>query len=444
MANIDFSEIDSILDNMLGESENVTKVNVVSEPQKEQQATANKSNDEVKIVDINNDTLIKAAQDKVSKICSEMNSMFMEREDLVNLIMVSLISKTNLLMLGNPGTAKSQFTQEVCSRITGGKYFQWMLNKTSDPSEILGPFSVKEMENDKFKRITANKLPEANIVFLDEIYKCNSPVLNQLLTIMNEHIFYNDGKVFNVPLISLIGASNEPPEDDSLKALHDRFILRVNLEYVKDNANKKTMLQNYLLKRAGVPIGNTRTEITFDELELLQEKSKRITVPKNIISEFIKLIGSLSRNNIIISDRRQNEALKVLQSSAVLHGRDVVTLEDFKILTYVLWEKDGDIEFIDKQLSVIVNPSDDEINKIRADFDSIKSAIDDCTDSNARVQKAIESKNSITGLITKVNKIITKYTSIGHDTSKLYELRKEITDFENTTITQAINSMMPS
>lgn len=441
MANIDFSEIDNILDSML-EDGNVTKVNVATVDTQNSEATETK--EEVKIIDSNDETLIKNAQAKLEQIKSEINAMFMERTELTELIMISLISKTNLLMLGNPGTAKSQFTQEICSRITGGKYFQWMLNKTSDPSEILGTFSIKEMENDKFKRITANKLPEANIVFLDEIYKCNSPVLNQLLTIMNEHIFYNDGKVYNVPLISLIGASNEPPEDDSLKALHDRFITRINLEYVKDNGNKKTMLQNYLLKRAGIPISNTRTEITFDELELLQEKSKRTQVPKNIISEFIKLIGNLNRNNIIISDRRQNEALKILQSSAVLNGRDMVTLEDFKILTYVLWEKEDDIEFIQKQLSVIINPSDDEINKIRADFNSIVEAINACPDGNDKVQKAIESKNSITALITKLNKIITKYTTVGHDTSKLYQLRQEIMDYQTDVISKAINNMMPS
>lgn len=88
-----------------------------------------------------------------------------------------------------------------------------MLNKTSDPSEILGPFSVKEMENDKFMRITTGKLPEAHIAFMDEVFKSNAPTLNALLTIMNEHMFYNDGKPNDVPLISMFGASNEPPED---------------------------------------------------------------------------------------------------------------------------------------------------------------------------------------------------------------------------------------
>ena len=85
---------------------------------------------------------------------------------------------------------------------------------------------------------------------MDEVYKSNAPTLNALLTIMNEHIFYNDGKPNKIPLISLFGASNEPPEDESLNALHDRFIFRINVQYVKDAANKKRMHNNYLDKRA--------------------------------------------------------------------------------------------------------------------------------------------------------------------------------------------------
>lgn len=91
-----------------------------------------------------------------------------------------------------------------------------MLNKTSDPSEILGPYSIKEMENDKFMRITTGKLPEAHIAFIDECFKANAPVLNILLPIMNEKIFYNDGKPNNIPLMTMIGASNEGPEDKSI------------------------------------------------------------------------------------------------------------------------------------------------------------------------------------------------------------------------------------
>lgn len=46
-----------------------------------------------------------------------------------------------------------------------------------------------------------------------DCFKANAPVLNILLPIMNEKIFYNDGKPNPIPLMTMIGASNERPEE---------------------------------------------------------------------------------------------------------------------------------------------------------------------------------------------------------------------------------------
>ncbi len=159
-----------------------------------------------------------------------------------------------------------------------------MLNKTSDPSELLGPYSIKEMENDKFMRITTGKLPEAHIAFIDECFKANAPVLNILLPIMNEKIFYNDGKPNDIPLMTMIGASNEGPEDESLNAFYDRFLFRINVHYVKDAANKKRMYTNYINERRGIANLAGKTTITIEEIKALTEASKNIIVPKEIIN----------------------------------------------------------------------------------------------------------------------------------------------------------------
>lgn len=252
----------------------------------------------------------------------------------------------------------------MCSRIDNSNYFEWLLNKSSDPAELLGTFSIKGMENDQFKRMTAGKLPEANIAFIDEVYKCNSPTLNALLSIMNEHVFFNDGKPVDVPLISMFAASNEPPEDDSLLAMHDRFLFRIEVEYVHDAANKKRMFNNYIYDRAGVATNKAHTTITVEELEALQAKARTIPVPKAIINKFISLMNGLQKNaTISISDRRANECFKVLQGSALLNGRNKVGLDDFNALKYVLWEKKEDIDTIGAEISKIVNPYDEEFAK---------------------------------------------------------------------------------
>ena len=352
--NLDFSDFDDMFADMglekATEQQLNNEKNVTVKP-------VSTSTETVSITSVNaplNPAVLQSAQAKMSQIFVEMNNLFVERDELIKLMELAIVTGTNLLMLGPPGTAKSAITYEMCGRIENANYFQWMLNKTSDPSEILGPFSVKEMENDKFMRITTGKLPEAHIAFMDEVFKSNAPTLNALLTIMNEHIFYNDGKPVEVPLISMFGASNEPPEDESLDAMYDRFIFRMNVQYIHDAANKKRMHSNYVDSRAGLLNMVNKTTITLEEGQALQAAAKTVKVPKDIINKFIRLISDLDRQAVHISDRRQNECFKVMQGSAVLAGRNNVTLDDFKSLIYVLWEKEEHIPLIESSILKMV------------------------------------------------------------------------------------------
>lgn len=318
----------------------------------------------------------------------------------------------------------------MCNRIDNSNYFEWLLNKSSDPAELLGTFSIKGMENDQFKRMTAGKLPEANIAFIDEVYKCNSPTLNALLSIMNEHVFFNDGKPVPVPLISMFAASNEPPEDNSLLAMHDRFLFRIEVEYVHDAANKKRMFNNYIYDRAGVATNKAHTTITVEELEALQAKAKTIPVPKAIINKFISLMNGLQKNaTISISDRRANECFKVLQGSALLNGRNKVGLDDFNALKYVLWEKKEDIDTIGAEISKIVNPYDEEFAKFTRQFNEVKDKIESSNDIKDRNQAYFQYQNSIKNTIGRMNKLISEASTSGKDVTEFAKFRDEIVSY---------------
>ena len=388
----------------------------------------------------NNISILQSAQTKMSQIGVELNQDFVERDELIKIMLLAIATGTNLLMLGPPGTGKSLITYELCNRIQNANYFQWMLNKTSDPSEILGPFSVKEMENDKFLRITTGKLPEAHIAFMDEVFKSNAPTLNALLTIMNEHIFYNDGKPNDVPLISMFGASNEPPEDESLDAMYDRFIFRMNLAYIHDAANKKRMHSNYLDKRAGLLNMVNKTTITLEELKVLQNATLTVKVPKDIINKFIRLINDLDKQAIHVSDRRQNECFKVMQGSAVLRGSNVVGLDDFKSLVYVLWEREEHIPLIESTILKMVNPYDDRFKELKNNFQQVKSDIESITDSSQKAKKSIESKGTIEKIVTKANKLINEATKNGKDVTEFTEFREEMIQYNQNLIAAALGT----
>lgn len=419
------------------------KTDGITNPQEESgitakpQATAPKIQGKLKGVDT---TLLQSAQAHIQQISIELNNLFVERDDLVKIMMLAITTGTNVLMLGMPGTAKSDITNELCSRIENANYFSWLLNKTSDPSEILGSFSIKQMENDKFLRITTGKLPEAHIAFMDEVYKSNAPTLNALLTIMNEHIFYNDGKPNKIPLISLFGASNEPPEDETLNALHDRFIFRINVQYVKDASNKKRMHNNYIDKRAGLLGLAGKTTITLQELQELQKATMTVKVHKDIINKFISLINQLDKQAIHVSDRRQNECFKVLQGSAVLRGANAVGLDDFKSLIYVLWEKEEQIPIIESAIMKMVNPFDDRFNEIKENFNQIKSDIDGCSDQQQKMQKSLESKSNIEKLVSKVNKVINEASKNGKDATDFITFRDSMVAYNQELIKEALGT----
>ena len=171
---------------------------------------------------------------KLEEIRHALNSKFFEREKEVEGILVALLSRQHMLMIGPAGTAKSALSSELSKIIEGTTYFQWLLTKFSTPEEVFGPLSLKGLEQGVYERITTSKMPEANLVFLDEIFKANSAILNSLLTLINERLFYNNGSPVQVPLMSVIGASNEyPEEEEGLDALFDRFLLRFEINLLQ-------------------------------------------------------------------------------------------------------------------------------------------------------------------------------------------------------------------
>ena len=430
-AALSFEGLGNMFDSMFN-SQPVAEEQQKEVTQEEAETLANKNTENISNVNV------KTALSKLANIEMELNNEFVERQELIKIMMLAVISNSNLLMLGPPGTAKSKISMALCNRIDNSNFFQWLLNKSSDPAELLGTFSIKGMENDQFKRVTAGKLPEANIAFIDEVYKCNSPTLNALLSIMNEHIFYNDGKVVPVPLISMFAASNEPPEDESLLAMHDRFLFRMEVEYVHDASNKKRMFNNYIYERAGLNNNSSYTTITIEELQCLQEEAKRISVSKQIINNFISLCNSLKKNaTISVSDRRSNECFKVLQASALLNGRQKVGLDDFNALKYVLWEKKEDITTISSEISKIVNPFDEDFEKYKKQFNDVKAKIDSANDTKERNQAYFQYQNSLKSIMNRLNKLINDASTNGKDVTDYSKFRDDLVQY-NSNLTKEV------
>ena len=149
------------------------------------------------------------------------------KDEIIEVLGVALIAGENIFLLGPPGTAKSALVNELAARL-GGKSFDYLLTRFTEPSELFGPFDLRRLREGDLVTNTDGMLPEADFVFLDELLNANSAVLNSLLLTLNERIFRRGSERVAVPMLLAIGASNRLPEDEALAALFDRFLLRVH------------------------------------------------------------------------------------------------------------------------------------------------------------------------------------------------------------------------
>src|SRR6266705_4580825 len=165
-----------------------------------------------------------------------LGRFFVAKQPLIDLMTVAAVAQEPLLLVGPPGTAKSDLVIKfkAALKIPDGEYFEYLLTRFTEPSEVFGPIDIAQLRAGRYLRRDHGKLPTARLVFLDEIFKANSAILNSLLTVINERKFYQDGQPVPVKLKVLFAATNEIPEHAELGALKDRFCLKAACRSVQD------------------------------------------------------------------------------------------------------------------------------------------------------------------------------------------------------------------
>jgi len=357
----------------------------------------------------------KYARDKLVQIKEWLSTLFVERDEVVEGVLTALLAQGHILIIGQPGTAKSLLARAVCSCIKDARYFERLLTKFSVPDELFGAVKLSSLKEDRFERQIEGHLPTAHIAFIDEIFKANSSILNALLSLINERIFYNNGTPIRCPLLTMIGASNELPQDENLSALYDRFILRYIVTYIRDDSDFLRMFNNQDIVKYAT---NPPVQLTFDELKQLQSEVESVVISDKIKEMIIKIRKTLTNEGIIVSDRRYFQCAKVLKAYAYLNGHTIVTDDDMAILTYVLWSEPQHISKVNNIIISLTNPYGREADEI---YDAVISAMRD-------LQKAEDKDKTVmaTEILAKTkeasNKLIAlkdKMAKEGRDTKKI-------------------------
>jgi MoxR-like ATPase len=295
---------------------------------------------------------------RINRFRTSLGRFFVNKQEIIDLMVVASVAQEPLLLVGPPGTAKSDLVLKFKDALgmAEGDYFEYMLTRFTEPSEIIGAIDIKELRDGRYIRKKEGKLPTARLVFLDEIFKSNSAILNILLTIINEKKFYQEGKPEAVPLRVMFAATNEVPEQGELAALKDRFVLKVQSRSVQDDfftelidaglqgeafkgLNQKPWMEGhatlddlvkanryltFLFARKG---GDGRGE---------QQNDRDLFFPPDVFREYQRLVKTLVREDkIFISDRKLVKLYKLFRVRAWLFSGGTVSRDDLRLLAYL-------------------------------------------------------------------------------------------------------------
>lgn len=277
----------------------------------------------------------------------EAAKSLVERESLVDLILLAAVAEEHLLIIGAPGTAKSAAVRRV-AKVLDGEYFEYLLGRFTEPSELFGPVDLKRLKEGVVETATSGMLPEAEIVFLDEVFLGSTAVLNTLLGILNERQFRRGSTQIKCPLKVCVGAANHLPDDQSLAAFGDRFLVHYFVEPVPDSQLEVLLDQGWKSDHSLL-----ESSVSMDQLATLSAKAAQADM-SSINSQLADCIRLLRKENINLSDRRIVKSQRLIAAAAVLDGREQPTSADLWPLIYAIANEEDQItarELLHDQLS---------------------------------------------------------------------------------------------
>lgn len=346
--------------------------------------------------------LIEESVERIARLRENLKKILVHKEQIIDLMTWCSVAHLPMLLLGTWGTGKSMLVREFSKglgiapqkrqinsedelvaelesdsgadgaasqgrslrgrqRLMSGdvargaaRHFEYLVTRFTTPEELMGPVNIDLMLSHAiYLRQTHSLLPRAEIAFLDEVFKANSAILNSLLSIINERLFYNAGVPWTVNLVMLFGASNEPPQEEDLGAFFDRFPVRVLCDPVRNDQLRELLAAAQAQQYPGL----AQSDPDLDEALRERQMQQRACVndfrllhkvamfgfggaeltngdeSEAFLGKYEQLLRNM-RDEYDISDRSAAHFYRLARARALLEGRDELNRSDCAVLHY--------------------------------------------------------------------------------------------------------------
>ena len=300
--------------------------------------------------------------EELNKSVQFLKAKFVGKDDIIDLMAICLVARENLFLYGPPGTAKSAMVNEM-AKLLNGKNFEYLLTRFTEPNELFGPFDIRKLREGDLVTNTQGMLPEANLIFLDELLNANSAILNSLLMVLNEKVFKRGHEKKKLPVALIVGASNHLPEDEALQALFDRFLLRAYCDNIDVDLLDQVLDAGWKMedKNAAQEVPSLELEDVFE----LQSKITQIDLSK-IRPTYLELIRKLRNAGIAISDRRAVKLQRLIAASAIICKREFAVSSDLWVLRYI-WDNLDQVEILEGMISDVISTEEEALHHPQSD-----------------------------------------------------------------------------
>ncbi len=277
-------------------------------------------------------------QQSLAQVKNEISKVIVGQESMIEHLLAALLSNGHVIIEGVPGVAKT-ITAKLLAKTIDVDFNRIQFTPDLMPSDILGT-SIFNMKNSEFE---FKKGPIfSNFILIDEINRSPPKTQAALFEVMEERQITMDGVGYVMEEPFLVVATQNPIEHEGTyrlpEAQLDRFLFKIEVKY-PDLQQEITIIQNQHTSKADDKTAVVNKVISATELKKYQNLVKDVIVEPQLIEYIAKIIVNTRENPFLYLGASPRASLALLSASkamAALRGRDFVTPEDIKDVSFAV------------------------------------------------------------------------------------------------------------